>query len=78
MTVAPEFTDLPPDAQSWENIAAAGRQLDAFFDWRRSHRLTFELFEGRWIVEVYRAGERQGWVRSFIVRAGQPVYSVSP
>lgn len=74
MTVALEFTDLPPEAQPWENLAAAGRQLDAYFDWAPAHRVVFELFEGRWIAEIHHMGARKGWVRRFIVRAGQPVF----
>lgn len=58
------YTELPPEAVSWSNLAKAGRSVSANLPMSANAlRLVFERFQDRWICEVFVRGVRQGWLK---------------
>lgn len=78
-----EFTSRPADAMTWPTISEAAKRLESLWDFSRFHQLYFIKIgangrpqgeRGEWAVEVFREGERLGYLARFRVRGGEAVF----
>lgn len=60
-----KLANKPPLATNWKTIAAAGSDIENAiqeFEVPASLTLTFERWDGNWIVELRLMGGHQGWL----------------
>ena len=78
-----EFSS-PTDAMAWPSLAAAGRSLDAAFEFGPKHQLFFVKVDdngrlqprrgGSWICQVYADGRCLGYLRRYVMRDGAATF----